>query len=524
MNVGVNEVAAPYTDAAGKTKYPYLGDNAFGYAYHVDARNAITTSTGVGSQNYIYALPMQLRNAKALGVEVVDSADNSVVYYSQYDSYIPKAAYDANQGMYLSYASYMWDGKNYSGSEPAELPNNTEVTVKINATLDCAGAADKRTEWSFPVTIDGENPVAGNVVWNYVKPQTMTLELSDNQYLMGAFVYDLDDTGAPANFYLSKTYASDAKTDKTLADTSSETVDLTGADTSKPLYIEVYDYAGNASVYEVSFVNAPSIPSNPGTTVKYTVTAAAGAGGSVSPASSSVSAGGSVTVTITPDNGYEIAKVMVDGVSVGAVSSYTFSNVDKDHILNATFRRGQTALEWVSPFVDVKSGDWFYGAVADVVSSGLMDGISASEFAPSADTSRAMVITVLYRMYGEPGVTGTTSFTDVEAGSWYEKAVVWGVQNKIVKGVSDTSFAPFASVTRQELAAFLYRYAQFTGRDTAARVDLAARFADASRVADWAADAMSWAVASGIITGTGTGLDPEGSAVRAQFAAMISRY
>ena len=138
--------------------------------------------------------------------------------------------------------------------------------------------------------------------------------------------------------------------------------------------------------------------------------------------------------------------------------------------------------------------------------------------------TRAMLVTVLYRLEGEPTVTGRSSFTDVRSGAYYEKAVIWAAANGIVTGTDSTSFSPDAKVTREQLAVMLLRYADLCGYDTSARTSLK-DFADAAKVSDYAADAMQWAVANGILNGTdGKRLDPAGSATRAQCAAMLVRF
>ena len=134
------------------------------------------------------------------------------------------------------------------------------------------------------------------------------------------------------------------------------------------------------------------------------------------------------------------------------------------------------------------------------------------------------MVSILYRLAGSPAVSGANPFADVAAGSWCENAVIWGYENGIVKGFDESTFAPDATITRQQMAAFLYRYAAFCGKDVSAKADLGT-FADASAVSANLLDAMQWAVAEGILNGTASGLlDPNGGATRAQFAAVLTRY
>ena len=175
-------------------------------------------------------------------------------------------------------------------------------------------------------------------------------------------------------------------------------------------------------------------------------------------------------------------------------------------------------------FTDVDRNAWYHEYLDYVVTNGLMNGTSASTFAPNATTTRAMVVSILYRLAGSPAVSGANPFADVAAGSWCENAVIWGYENGIVKGFDESTFAPDATITRQQMAAFLYRYAAFCGKDVSAKADLGS-FADASAVSANLLDAMQWAVAEGILNGTTSGLlDPNGGATRAQFAAVLTRY
>lgn len=517
VNVGINEAAATYTKN-GSVKYPYLGDNALDYFYHSNLRNAITTKQGDGFRNAVAVFPMQLRNAKEIGIEVVDAADNTKVYYTQTTWEVPKAGYDSDYGVYLSYVNYRWDGLDHrdAAKPPVALANNTQVTVNIFATLDYEGAV-RRTEWHFPVVIDGADPIA-KAVWDYNKPKIMTLTLSDNQFVMGAFVYDLNKEGK-----IGKTYYGQAFAEETAGVSKTVTVDLTNADTSKPLYIEVYDYANNYKRYEVSFGQQPPyIPTTPSVTY-YSVTAQAGSGGRVAPESTRVAEGGSVKVTVTPNSGYAISNVTVDGKSVGPVASYTFEKVKANHTLVASFKRGATVNEWVNPFRDVNTGDWFYRELALVASGGMMGGVSADRFAPEVEVNRAMAATILYRMAGSPDVTGACHFTDVAPGAWYEKAVIWGYQNGIVEGMGEKTFSPLQSITREQLTLFLFRYAKYAKMDVTARADLSA-YADGKTVSEWAKEAMSWAVGAGFLKGTGAGLEPAATATRAQLASIVARY
>lgn len=175
------------------------------------------------------------------------------------------------------------------------------------------------------------------------------------------------------------------------------------------------------------------------------------------------------------------------------------------------------------PFTDVSTSDWFYDDVAFVYENGLFSGTDSRSFSPNASMTRAMLVTVLYRLEGEPTLTGRSSFTDVRSGAYYEKAVIWAAANGIVTGTDSTSFSPAAKVTREQLAAILYRYAQYRKLDTDASAKLNS-FTDADSVSAYASEALGWAVSEGLINGASGKLMPKGDATRAQVAAILHRF
>ena len=179
------------------------------------------------------------------------------------------------------------------------------------------------------------------------------------------------------------------------------------------------------------------------------------------------------------------------------------------------------------PFTDVPAGAWYYGAAAYAYNNGLFAGETATTFAPNQTMNRAMLVTVLWSLAGKPAPKGVNTFSDVPNGEWYTNAVTWAAENSVVTGVGSGRFDPNGAVTREQAAVILYKYAQSKGYDVSARADLTA-FPDAGSVSDWAQDALAWANATGLIQGTVYGsktiLDPQGSASRAQVAAILRSY
>lgn len=182
-----------------------------------------------------------------------------------------------------------------------------------------------------------------------------------------------------------------------------------------------------------------------------------------------------------------------------------------------------SAAGW-NPFWDVPQSHWAHDEVTYVYENDLMNGTSSTHFSPDARTTRAQVVTVLYRLAGQPAADWANPFWDVPASAWFHDAVTWAWENDITGGVSSTHFGAGNAVTREQLATFLYRYAQDQGYDTSARADLSG-YSDAGLVSSYATEALSWANATGLITGTtATTLSPKGSATRAQVATILSRF
>ncbi len=193
-------------------------------------------------------------------------------------------------------------------------------------------------------------------------------------------------------------------------------------------------------------------------------------------------------------------------------------------VLLGSFSAAASAAELPSPFEDVGSTSWFYEDVAYVYANGLMTGTGQTTFSPFSAMSRGMLITVLYRIASEPEVTAACPFRDVKPGSYYERPITWASANRIVNGVSETEFAPDQTATREQIVTILHRFARHSGSAADASAELTA-FRDSDRVSAYAVDAMKWAISLGIISGTDEKkLEPQGTAQRAQVAAIIHRY
>ena len=271
----------------------------------------------------------------------------------------------------------------------------------------------------------------------------------------------------------------------------------------------------------------PDVPVNPNPS--YAITVEQPDHGTVTVTPNRATQGAAVTITATPDRGYQVNAVTVtdrfgDAVQVteNADGTYTFPMPNGQVTITATFVETEAPVG--EPFLDVNESDWFYAAVAYAYENGLMDGVGGNRFAPNSATTRAQLVTILYRMEGQPAVSGDLPFTDVEAGTWYTNAVGWAAQNGIVNGVGDDTFAPGNDLTREQLVTILYRYAETKGYDVSASADLAG-YPDGEEIQAYAREAMAWAVAENIIQGMEDDtLKPAGNASRAQIATILMRF
>lgn len=274
----------------------------------------------------------------------------------------------------------------------------------------------------------------------------------------------------------------------------------------------------NKTTYTVTYVGGGS---SSGTTTSYNVNVNAATNGAVAADKKTASKGTTVTVTASPSKGY-----VVDAVKVvdkdGKDGKYVFTMPASAVTVTGSFK-AETPAPAALPFTDVKSGDWFYPAVQYAYAQGLMTGTSATTFAPNGTMNRAMIVTVLYRLEKSPAVSGASKFTDVPAGQWYSDAVAWAAANKIVNGYDETTFGPMNAVTREQMAAILFRYEQVKGLENVTLEENLNRFPDQNKISAYAIPALQWAVGQKIINGNADGtLDPTGTATRAQVAQIFT--
>ena len=254
-------------------------------------------------------------------------------------------------------------------------------------------------------------------------------------------------------------------------------------------------------------------------------------GGEISVSPSRAAKNATVTITVKPDEGYELDKLTVtdaDGETVELTqesdTEYTFKMPASKVTVEVSFAEIEPTPSEL-PFTDVAADAWYHNAVAYVYDNGMMNGVTENTFAPNATTTRGMIVTMLHRLEGEPGVNYLLPFGDVAEGLWYTEAVRWAASEGIVNGVSDTAYAPDNAITREQMAAILYRYAQYKGYNTSVGGMSLAEYTDADQISSYATAAMQWANENGLITGrTDTTLVPQGTATRAEVATILMRF
>ena len=237
------------------------------------------------------------------------------------------------------------------------------------------------------------------------------------------------------------------------------------------------------------------------------------------------SAGDKVTITVTPGRNATVQRITVtdeDGERLKLTENRdgTYSFTMPSGTVNVYVRFSGSGL----PFADIPSGSWYYDDVAYVYDTGLMTGLTATTFGPNLSTTRGMIVTILWRMENEPAAKHGCPFADVRRGSYYEQAIAWASENGIVTGFDASTFAPDRAITREQLAAILFRFAAYRGMDAVTLRENLSSFQDQAAISAYAVSALNWAVGEGLMQGTGDKLEPTGSATRAQVAAMLRRF
>lgn len=271
----------------------------------------------------------------------------------------------------------------------------------------------------------------------------------------------------------------------------------------------------------------PSSGGSSSGSITYAVTVADSANGTITVSPKSASKGSTVTITVNPDDGFELDELIVtdkNGTEIELTKKdgkFTFKMPASKVEVTASFAEIVEEL----PFVDVPDNAWYVDAVGYAYKNGMMNGTGQTTFSPDLTTSRGMIVTILYRADGSPAAQASSDFQDVSADQYYSDAVAWASENGIVGGYGNGNFGPNDPITREQMAAILYRYAQYKGMAGVTLEENLLGFSDHEEVSGYAVQAMNWAVGQGLINGTDTGmLVPQGNATRAQVAVILMRF
>lgn len=484
---------------------------------------------------------LTLRQAGALETNVTDKNESGIAFYVDAGSKTPKTWAQVQwldkDGAVLSNTVYHMDLSGVTLAmdkdtmpkiRPAKLHDNAETNAYKDEDLYTAGSYDAK------ITSQGAGGVY-NVAISVKQLREHTNAKKDKRYWVG---FDLEAPEGVTKFK----YAFDATISETAKEENVETLpeNKTGVafyfndKTAKTVTVQwVAEGEGdNTPIYKpitfsvdlsgVAYYQAPSH---------------GGSGSSGGSASTTYTLtfetnGGSAISKVTKNKGTTIDLAQYAPTKSGATFEGWYADKGLTKKITSVKLDANTTVyaKWTEapvsglPFGDVKSADWFYNDVKYVYEKGMMAGTAADVFAPNTTTTRAMIVTILYRLEGSPAVTGTSAFVDVPAGQWYTDAVNWAAANQIVKGTSATTFAPNDSITREQMAAILYRYAQYKGYDVTKKADLSG-YSDNGQVSAYAKDALAWANAAKLINGvTNTTLAPQGNATRAQVSAILHRF
>ena len=422
------------------------------------------------------------------------------------------------------------DGEEYIDYSKCSQPENSLISVKAEITPECKTAKTQTLEYTFYIDTTGPNSKKPTFSyktedWGWGPESMYTISVESNEawyqdYDMSITIEYDEETGDYYASAFTSNYFPTAQPNGEGVHGMSESGSMMYTDSRTDIFLG-YDYAGNCSAYTIT-----------GSQLDDNI--------SLSAETDSIYIGEEVTIQNTDVDDYamllnwEVSDPEIAEIVSSDDSSVTIKGLKRgDVAVTASvgdFKKSVTIHVLDKSYEDLKgkfqdiSGHWAEETILEAVYRGLFNGVSSDLFDPDSAITRAMFVTVLYRMEGQPAVDQKAGFTDVAEGSYYAAAVDWAAKNGIVNGVSETSFDPDAAITREQMAAILYRYAAYWELDVSAEADLSA-YEDASSVSAYAQAAMQWAVANGVINGTSaTTLEPAGTATRAQAATVLVRF
>ena len=551
---GEPDVTIPDTiDSAKRDVAKAVGESV------TDSTGALSAAANQAISNVTEAQKTDAENAiRAANSGVTVNKGDTVNIYAQTYLKVTPTAYENNrftldiQPMYRVVAStksagqnfeFTGDSKNAVVLTDSEKPLTNIQTMEISLELPSTFTVNpnnqvyvqhKGHEYIATVTTGGEN---NKKIATFTNPDgfstfTITTEKTAEATLNGVNYTSFQDAVNAANNgdvitalkdNLSATMSGSPRTITVKSSTGTFNVSVNGETKTADANTGVtFTYTRPSSGGPGSSGGSISTPTT------YAVNVNAATNGAVAADKKTASKGTTVTVTASPSKGYVVDAVKVvdkDGKDVAVTEKdgkYVFTMPASAVTVTGSFK-AETPAPVALPFTDVKSGNWFYDAVKYAYAQGLMTGTSATTFAPNGTMNRAMIVTVLYRLEKSPAVTGASKFTDVPAGQWYSDAVAWAAANKIVNGYDETTFGPMNAVTREQMAAILFRYEQVKGLENVTLEENLNRFPDQNKISAYAIPALQWAVGQKIINGNADGtLDPTGTATRAQVAQIFT--
>lgn len=505
---------------------------------------ALVAPEGATQVKYAFAASkaeLTLGQAGALETNVTDKNESGIAFYVDAGSKTPKTWAQVQwldkdgavlrntvYHMDLSGVTLAMDKDTMPKIRPAKLHDNAETNAYKDEDLYTAGSYDAK------ITSQGAGGVY-NVAITAQQLREHTNAEKDKRYWVG---FDLEAPEGVTKFK----YAFDATISETAKEENVET--LPGNKTGVAFYFKdktaksvTVQWVAEGEGDDATTYKPITFSVDLSGVAYYQAPSHGGSGSSGGSASTTYTLtfetnGGSAISKVTKNKGTTIDLAQYAPTKSGATFEGWYADKGLTKKITSVKLDANTTVyaKWTEapvsglPFGDVKSADWFYNDVKYVYEKGMMAGTAADVFAPNTTTTRAMIVTILYRLEGSPAVTGTSAFVDVPAGQWYTDAVNWAAANQIVKGTSATTFAPNDSITREQMAAILYRYAQYKGYDVTKKADLSG-YSDNGQVSAYAKDALAWANAAKLINGvTNTTLAPQGNATRAQVSAILHRF
>ena len=518
-----------------------LGDDTVGTAYYGVLETLATSPTAISSDGTeIEFKPLDAKLA-TISMDIPDAIFNL-------DTGMPWGDYEDEENPFnpINWI-FEYEGDTIEGF-PEDLDNYNFVFARNGQSYDIDNiggflAGDYKVTVSIEQEIEGETYIAVGVAEFTIEPWVITIEADNKKLLKGS---EIDEDFFTISYNDSIVLSEELDFEeifggfKVICDGNTENVG-TYPIYVKPLFVNdfirykfmmkvMFDESmqiklvdGTFTVYEES-PEEPEEPSTRPSTTYYTITASSGEGGTISPKGSvRVARGRDKTFEIIPEEGYVIKDVLVNGVSVGNVDSYTFDNITKNATIEALFSPTEPE-EWENPFDDVNENDWFYNAVEFCVKNGLFTGMTDNSFQPDTHVTRGMFVTILGRLYGiNPDDYNKSVFDDVAEGEWYSPYVQWAFESEIVKGYGEKNFAPNDKITREQMCSIIVRYCKFAGLELEELIE-EAKFDDDGMISLWAKEHVKKSQMSSLIQGIGNNkFNPLGNANRAEAAALLMR-